>query len=108
QSPGLLSALAEKKYRDIYSKSDYAGVIRFLFARYGEDSDLWWTSAIRFDQGQRLEKFLAPDPGSNIAHWRAMRCSWCAGSERHALHAANSGALGRTSGTRQRHGQRHS
>ena len=35
QSQGLLSALAEKKYRDIYSKNDYAGVIRFLFARYG-------------------------------------------------------------------------
>jgi release factor glutamine methyltransferase len=35
QSPGLLSALAEKKYRDIYPKNDYAGVIRFLFARYG-------------------------------------------------------------------------
>jgi len=35
QSEALLSALAEKKYRDIYSKNDYAGVIRFLFARYG-------------------------------------------------------------------------
>ena len=35
QSQGLLSSLAEKKYRDIYSKNDYAGVIRFLFARYG-------------------------------------------------------------------------
>ena len=35
QSAALLSALAEKKYRDIYSKNDYAGVIRFLFARYG-------------------------------------------------------------------------
>jgi release factor glutamine methyltransferase len=35
QSDALLSALAEKKYRDIYSKNDYAGVIRFLFARYG-------------------------------------------------------------------------
>jgi release factor glutamine methyltransferase len=35
QSQGLLSALAEKKYRDIYSKNDYSGVIRFLFARYG-------------------------------------------------------------------------
>src|SRR4029453_2370274 len=35
QSEGLLSALAEKKYRDIYSRNDYAGVIRFLFARYG-------------------------------------------------------------------------
>jgi len=35
QSQGLLSALAEKKYRDIDSKNDYSGVIRFLFARYG-------------------------------------------------------------------------
>jgi len=35
QSQGLLSSLAEKKYRDIYSKNDYSGVIRFLFARYG-------------------------------------------------------------------------
>ena len=35
QSAALLSALAEKKYRDIYPKNDYAGVIRFLFARYG-------------------------------------------------------------------------
>jgi release factor glutamine methyltransferase len=35
QSQGLLSSLAVKKYRDIYSKNDYAGVIRFLFARYG-------------------------------------------------------------------------
>jgi release factor glutamine methyltransferase len=35
QSQGLLSALAEKKYRDIYSENDYSGVIRFLFARYG-------------------------------------------------------------------------
>jgi release factor glutamine methyltransferase len=35
QSDALLSALAEKKYRDIYSKNDYSGVIRFLFARYG-------------------------------------------------------------------------
>jgi release factor glutamine methyltransferase len=35
QSQGLLSALAEKKYRDIYSKNDYSGVIRFLLARYG-------------------------------------------------------------------------
>jgi release factor glutamine methyltransferase len=35
QSEALLSALAEKKYRDIYSKNDYSGVIRFLFARYG-------------------------------------------------------------------------
>ena len=35
QSEPLLSALAEKKYRDIYSKTDYSGVTRFLFARYG-------------------------------------------------------------------------
>ncbi len=35
QSEALLSALAEKKYRDIYSKNDYSGVIRFLFATYG-------------------------------------------------------------------------
>jgi len=35
QSEALLSALAEKKYRDIYSENDYSGVIRFLFARYG-------------------------------------------------------------------------
>ena len=35
QSEALFSALAEKKYRDIYSKNDYSGVIRFLFARYG-------------------------------------------------------------------------
>jgi release factor glutamine methyltransferase len=35
QSEALLSALAEKNYRDIYSKTDYAGVTRFLFARYG-------------------------------------------------------------------------
>jgi len=35
QSEALLSALAEKNYRDIYSKNDYNGVTRFLFARYG-------------------------------------------------------------------------
>jgi release factor glutamine methyltransferase len=35
QSEALLAVLAEKKYRDIYSKNDYSGVIRFLFARYG-------------------------------------------------------------------------
>src|SRR6266540_6215950 len=34
QSETLLSALAEKNYRDIYSKNDYSGVTRFLFARY--------------------------------------------------------------------------
>lgn len=35
QSEALLSALAEKKYRDICSRNDYNGVRRFLFARYG-------------------------------------------------------------------------
>ena len=35
QGEVLLSALAEKNYRDIYSKNDYSGVTRFLFASYG-------------------------------------------------------------------------
>jgi release factor glutamine methyltransferase len=35
QSEAFLLALAEKNYRDIYSKNDYSGVTRFLFARYG-------------------------------------------------------------------------
>jgi release factor glutamine methyltransferase len=35
QSDSLLSALAEKNYRDICLKNDYNGVTRFLFARYG-------------------------------------------------------------------------
>ena len=35
QSDALLSALAEKNYRDISSKRDYSGATRFLFARYG-------------------------------------------------------------------------
>jgi hypothetical protein len=35
QGNALFSALAEKNYRDIYSKNDYSGVTRFLFARYG-------------------------------------------------------------------------
>jgi release factor glutamine methyltransferase len=35
QGEDLLSALAEKNYRDISSKTDYSGVTRFLFARYG-------------------------------------------------------------------------
>jgi len=35
QREALLSALAKKNYRDIYSKTDYSGVTRFLFARYG-------------------------------------------------------------------------
>jgi len=35
QGNGLFSTLAEKNYCDIYSKTDYSGVTRFLFARYG-------------------------------------------------------------------------
>lgn len=35
QSEALLSALAEKNYRDISFKNDYSGVKRFLFASYG-------------------------------------------------------------------------
>jgi len=35
QREALLSTLAEKNYRDISSKTDYSGVTRFLFARYG-------------------------------------------------------------------------
>jgi release factor glutamine methyltransferase len=35
QSEALLSTLAAKNFRDIYSKNDYSGVTRFLFARYG-------------------------------------------------------------------------
>jgi len=35
QNEQLLSALAEKNYRDICAKNDYSGVTRFLFARYG-------------------------------------------------------------------------
>ena len=35
QRDALLSALAEKNYRDICPKNDYNGVTRFLFARYG-------------------------------------------------------------------------
>jgi release factor glutamine methyltransferase len=35
QSEALLSALAEKNYRDICPKNDYNGVTRFLFSRYG-------------------------------------------------------------------------
>jgi release factor glutamine methyltransferase len=35
QCETLLSALAEKNYRDICSKKDYNGVTRFIFARYG-------------------------------------------------------------------------
>jgi release factor glutamine methyltransferase len=35
QSEPLMSALADKNYRDILTEKDYSGVIRFLFARYG-------------------------------------------------------------------------
>jgi release factor glutamine methyltransferase len=35
QGEALFSALAAKNYRDIFSKNDYSGVTRFLFARYG-------------------------------------------------------------------------
>jgi release factor glutamine methyltransferase len=35
QGEALRLALEGKKYRDICSKNDYSGVIRFLFARYG-------------------------------------------------------------------------
>ena len=35
QGNALFSALAAKNYRDIFSKNDYSGVTRFLFARYG-------------------------------------------------------------------------
>jgi len=35
QSEPLLEFLAQKKYHDIESKRDYAGIPRFLFARYG-------------------------------------------------------------------------
>ena len=35
QSEPLLAFLAEKKYHDIESKRDYAGIPRFLIARYG-------------------------------------------------------------------------
>ena len=35
QSEALVEALTEKNYRDIWTKNDYSGVTRFLFARYG-------------------------------------------------------------------------
>jgi release factor glutamine methyltransferase len=35
QSEALMSALAEKNYRDIWTENDYSGVTRFLFSRYG-------------------------------------------------------------------------
>ena len=49
QSEALLSALAEKNYRDICSKNDYSGVTRFLFARYGQDSHPRRPPAFRVD-----------------------------------------------------------
>ena len=48
-SEALLSALAEKNYRDICSKNDYSGVTRFLFARYGQDSHPRRPPALRVD-----------------------------------------------------------
>ena len=35
QDKTLVSAMANKNYRDICTKNDYSGVTRFLFARYG-------------------------------------------------------------------------
>jgi hypothetical protein len=35
QDQTLVSAMANKNYRDICTKNDYSGVTRFLFARYG-------------------------------------------------------------------------
>jgi release factor glutamine methyltransferase len=35
QSEALVAVLTEKNYRDIWTKNDYSGVVRFLFARYG-------------------------------------------------------------------------
>ena len=35
QAEALSELLTQKKYHDIYSKNDYSGVTRFLFARYG-------------------------------------------------------------------------
>ena len=35
QSEALAGFLEEKNYHDIFSKKDYAGIPRFLFARYG-------------------------------------------------------------------------
>jgi len=49
QSEALLSALAEKNYRDICWKNDYSGVTRFLFARYGQDSHPRRPPAFRVD-----------------------------------------------------------
>ena len=35
QSAALSAFLSEKNYHDIESKTDYSGIPRFLFARYG-------------------------------------------------------------------------
>jgi release factor glutamine methyltransferase len=35
QSDGIISFLAEKKYKDIQAKTDYSGTPRFVIARYG-------------------------------------------------------------------------
>jgi release factor glutamine methyltransferase len=35
QSEALFELLTQKNYHDIESKNDYAGIPRFLFARYG-------------------------------------------------------------------------
>jgi release factor glutamine methyltransferase len=35
QANELATLIAEKKYHDIKTEADYAGVIRFLFGRYG-------------------------------------------------------------------------
>ena len=35
QSEGLADLLRQKNYHDIQSKKDYAGITRFLLARYG-------------------------------------------------------------------------
>jgi methylase of polypeptide subunit release factors len=35
QAVALTELLSEKNYHDISTKKDYAGVTRFLFARYG-------------------------------------------------------------------------
>jgi methylase of polypeptide subunit release factors len=35
QAEDLAALMAEKNYHDIKTERDYAGVIRFLFGRYG-------------------------------------------------------------------------
>jgi methylase of polypeptide subunit release factors len=35
QAEGLIQALADKNFSDIYARKDYQGTGRFLFARYG-------------------------------------------------------------------------